>query len=286
MKQDWPHRWDLLLRYRLIEIIALWEGRLTTNALVSAFGIGRQQASKDINAYITDFPKNLVYDKTLKGYRPTANFKAHYTRGEAEEYLQLLSSRNDLASCFANPGFELANTSVLYSPVRRIRPEIIRPVVQAAREKKRIEIEYSSLSTPISEGRVIAPHTLVWSGFRWHVRAYCEKNKDYRDFVLSRLIEPPVITLSSNNGIEEDQAWNTSVTINIKPDARLKPEQKKIIASEYGMKSGRLKISTRGALVTYMLQMLRIDPHISQKNPEAQQIEIDNLKEIRRWVFD
>ena len=112
------------------------------------------------------------------------------------------------------------------------------------------------------------------------------KRTDYRDFVLSRLIEPPVITLSSNNGIEEDQAWNTSVTINIKPDARLKPEQKKIIASEYGMKSGRLKIPTRGALVTYMLQMLRIDPHISQKNPEAQQIEIDNLKEIRRWVFD
>lgn len=286
MKQDWPHRWDLLLRYRLIEIIALWEGRLTTNALVSAFGIGRQQASKDINAYITDFPKNLVYDKTLKGYKPTASFKAHYTRGEADEYLQLLSSRNDLASCFANPGFELPNTSVLYSPVRRIKPEIIRPVVQAAREKKRIEIEYSSLSTPISEGRVIAPHTLVWSGFRWHVRAYCEKNKDYRDFVLSRLIEPPTITLSSDNGIEEDQSWNTSVTINIKPDARLKPEQKKIIASEYGMKSGRLKISTRGALVTYMLQMLRIDPHISQKNPEAQQIEIDNLKEIKRWVFE
>ena len=39
---DWPLRWDLLLRYRLIEVIALWEGRLTTNHLVRAFGIGRQ----------------------------------------------------------------------------------------------------------------------------------------------------------------------------------------------------------------------------------------------------
>ncbi|MBV1929043.1 MAG: WYL domain-containing protein [Gammaproteobacteria bacterium] len=286
MKDEWPHRWDLLLRYRLIEIIALWEGRLTTNALVNAFGIGRQQASKDINTYITDYPENLIYDKTLKGYRPSVHFKAHYTRGEADEYLQLLSSRNDLACCFANPGFELANTSVLYSPVRKIKPEIIRPVVQAAREKKRIEIEYSSLSTPVSEGRVIAPHTLVWSGFRWHMRAYCEKNKDYRDFVLSRLIEPPVITLSSDNGIDKDEAWNTPVVINIKPDARLKPEQKKIIATEYGMKSGRLKIPTRGALVTYMLQMLRIDPHISQANPEAQQIEIDNIREIKKWIFE
>ena len=49
-KTDWPIRWDLLLRYRLIEIIALWEGRLTTNHICHSFGIGRQQASKDINS--------------------------------------------------------------------------------------------------------------------------------------------------------------------------------------------------------------------------------------------
>ncbi|MCX9562645.1 WYL domain-containing protein, partial [Vibrio cholerae] len=30
----WPIRWDLLFRYRMIEIIALWEGRLTTNHLI------------------------------------------------------------------------------------------------------------------------------------------------------------------------------------------------------------------------------------------------------------
>ena len=51
-KTDWPIRWDLLLRYRLIEIIALWEGRLTTNHICHSFGIGRQQASKDINTYL------------------------------------------------------------------------------------------------------------------------------------------------------------------------------------------------------------------------------------------
>jgi hypothetical protein len=50
-KKAWQTRWDLLLRYRTIEIIALWEGRLTTNHLCATFGIGRQQASKDINTY-------------------------------------------------------------------------------------------------------------------------------------------------------------------------------------------------------------------------------------------
>ena len=36
-KTDWPIRWDLLLRYRLIETIALWEGRLTTNHICHSF---------------------------------------------------------------------------------------------------------------------------------------------------------------------------------------------------------------------------------------------------------
>jgi len=67
---QWPYRWDLLSRYRLIEIVALWEGRLTTNHLMNSFGIGRQQASKDINAYLADIgPGNLEYDRHLKGYR-------------------------------------------------------------------------------------------------------------------------------------------------------------------------------------------------------------------------
>ena len=69
-------RWDLALRYRLIETVAWWEGRLTTNHLIQSFGISRQQASKDINTYITEHAQNnLEYDKYLKGYVPSKNFK-------------------------------------------------------------------------------------------------------------------------------------------------------------------------------------------------------------------
>ncbi|WP_232772530.1 hypothetical protein [Psychromonas sp. Urea-02u-13] len=54
--------------------MALWEGRLITNHLCGAFGIGRQQASKDINAYILLHPANLEYDKSAKGYVPSKAF--------------------------------------------------------------------------------------------------------------------------------------------------------------------------------------------------------------------
>lgn len=282
---EWPLRWDALLRLRLIEIIALWEGRLTTNHLSNAFGIGRQAASKDINQYINECPDNLVYDKTLKGYKPTAAFKAKYTKGEASEYLQLLSSKDDLASCFTHLNLQQPNTTVLYSPVRTLKPEIIRPIVQAARENKRIEVEYVSMNAKNTESRVIAPHTLVWTGFRWHVRAFCEKNMDFRDFTLSRILSIPEITLNSEWHKEDDTAWQTKVNIIVRPDSRLNKLQQQVIASEFGMSRMRLKIETRGALVHYMLQLLKIDPNIAQATGKAQQIVVENLDELKKWTF-
>ena len=91
-------RWDLALRYRLIETVVWWEGRLTTGHLMQSFGISRQQASKDINSYITDYaPKNLEYDKHLKGYVPSRHFKPLFIDGSASAYLHLLNQNHDRA---------------------------------------------------------------------------------------------------------------------------------------------------------------------------------------------
>lgn len=284
--KKWPIRWDLLLRYRLIEIIALWDGRLTTNHLCDAFGIGRQQASKDINNYLEVVgPGNLEYDKFLKGYKPTPSFEPKVTTGQADEYLHLLNRNSDLARTFEGLPLDISNTEVLNVPVRNIDPMIIRGIVTAARQKKRLDVDYVSVSNPSHEGRVIAPHTLIFSGLRWHVRAWCEKNQDYRDFVLSRFRGTPELMDASENTIEEDKAWNTAITIKLKPDMRLNKDQKAVIARDYGMKNGLLKVETRGALVQYVLQQLRIDDKVLQGKPSAQQIIISNFKDIQPWLF-
>jgi predicted DNA-binding transcriptional regulator YafY len=286
MPVDWSRRWDLLQRYRLIEIIALWEGRLTTGHLCHAFGIGRQQASRDINEYIRDIaPGNLVYDRQVKGYTPTRDFDPAVTAGLADEYLHLLNRRHDLELRFESLGLQATNNVVLYPPPRKLRPEILRPIVTAARQQKRVEVEYVSLNNPSQEVRVIAPHTLVFTGLRWHVRAYCEKNRDFRDFVLSRFRGLPDIMDESPNTIEQDRNWAQKVSVRIKPDPRLDGAQRKIIAEDYGMSRGVLRIKTRGPLVQYMMQLLQIDAHVLQGKPGAQQIVVDNLEEVRTWLF-
>lgn len=285
-RPQWPCGWDQLSRYRLIEIVALWEGRLTTNHLCHAFGIGRQQASRDISSYRERVgPGNLEYDTRLRGYRPAATFAPQVTAGVADEYLQLLNRDRDLALRFESLGLQSTSTEVLAPPLRNLRPAVLRPLIEAAREQRRVEVEYVSFTTPEPEIRVIAPHTLVFTGLRWHLRAYCEKNRDYRDFVLSRFRGTPDLMDGTPNGSAADTAWNTRVAIRIVPDTRLTPHQRALIEQDYGMEGGALVLHTRGALVHYLLQLLRIDLKLLDGNPAAQQILVENRDAVRKWVF-
>lgn len=285
-ESQWPFRWDLLLRYRYIETIALWEGRLTTRHLCDTFGIGRQQASKDINNYIREVgPGNLEYDKFLKGYKPTAEFEPKVTQGLADEYLHLMARNNELLNVFQSLSLNVANVEVLSVPVRDVKPEVLRPIMQAARQQRRLEVDYVSVNNPDREGRIIVPHTLVYTGLRWHVRAWCEKNQGYRDFVLSRFRDIPEIMEESEHGVDGDIEWNTTVSIRIVPDPRLSPEQQQVVEVDYGMVNGVLEITTSGKLIPYALKLLHTDPREELKDPTAQQIVVENRAELAPWLF-
>src|SRR5690606_32110058 len=156
----------------------------------------------------------------------------------------------------------IANTEVVQIPLRNLDPVIIRTLVTAARNGKRVEVDYVSLQNPSREGRIIAPHTLVYSGSRWHVRAFCEKNQDFRDFVLSRFRGIPSIEGDATHSVVEDSRWNRMVTLKVVADQRMNKEQRKIVEQDYGMQRGALKIHIRAALAQYALQALRIDPHV------------------------
>jgi len=286
-QSGWPLRWELLLRYRFIEIIALWEGRLTTRHLCESFGIGRQQASKDINTYLREVgPGNLDYDKHIKGYVPAGEFSPAVTRGHADEYLLLMARNNELSDVFEGLSLQSTSVELLTVPVRDVQPAVVRPIMSAARHQRRLEVDYVSLHSPDREGRIIVPHTLVHTGLRWHVRAWCEKNPDFRDFVLSRFRGVPEIMEASDQGIEQDVEWNHHVDIVIEPDHRLSPAQREVVTHDYGMTEGSLKLNVRAKLVPYALQALHIDTKVIDMNPLAQQILVTNIEQLREWLFN
>lgn len=281
----WPIRWDLLFRYRLIEIIALWEGRLTTNHLIQNFGIGRQQASKDINNYLADIaPRNLIYDKSLKGYKPSDCFTPKLTSGHADEYLHVLARSEDMTITFGELDMGFENTSMVRPITRNISPSILRPLVQAIREQKRVDICYTSLKDGKEVERIISPHTLVCTPLRWHVRAYCEKSEGFRDFVLSRIRGIPDINDKIEVGKDRDILWNTSVSVELEPDSRFTEMQASVIANDFGMTGHILKIPSNAALIRYVLDAYNIDIHILDSNPQGQQIVVKNIEYLKQYL--
>lgn len=281
-KTEWPIRWDLLLRYRLIEIIALWEGRLTTNHLCHSFGIGRQQASKDINTYLRELaPGNLVYDRHLKGYVPSSDFKPVVTRGTASEYQDVLARQQSLSSTFADLALGLPGSVVSACPSLSIEPEVMRAVVHATRYQKQMRASYVSLSRPEAVESTLEPHTLVCAGNSWHLRAWCNANREFRDFALSRFQgKTEALRQKAKHDAREDADWQRLVTLDITPDQRLTPAQQAIIARDYGMTRGVLQVETRAALAPYVLSQLGITFENSHPDPLVQQLELANPDQL------
>ena len=186
---------------------------------------------------------------------------------------------------FESLSLNVANVEVLSLPVRDVKPEVLRPIMQAARQQKRLDVDYVSINNPDREGRIIVPHTLVYTGLRWHVRAWCEKNQEYRDLVLSRFRGNPEIMDESGHGIDGDELWNTRVSIRVVPHPGLGDAQREVVEVDYGMEGGALEVSTRGKLVPYVLKLLHIDPNEELDDPMAQQIIVENRDALAPWLF-
>ncbi len=281
-KTDWPIRWDLLLRYQLIEIVALWEGRLTTNHICHSFGIGRQQASKDINTYLRALaPGNLVYDRHLKGYVPGPDFRPVVTQGKVSEYHDLLAQQHNLSKTFSDLPLEVPGNTVVADPGRRIHPATMRAVVTATRYHRQLKASYVSLSRPEAAESILEPHSLVCTGNNWHVRAWCNANREFRDFALSRFHSAPeVLRQKSKRTADQDEDWQRRVTLEITPDHRLSDAQQDIIARDFGMDQGVLHIQSRAALAPYVLSRLGINLDNSHPDPLIQQVDLANPDQL------
>jgi predicted DNA-binding transcriptional regulator YafY len=274
-----------LLRYRYIELVLLWEGRLTTKQLCDTFSIGRQQANKDLSNYRRAQVKNaLRYDPVEKHYVLSPDFSPRLTRGLASEYLQLIAQDSDIQKMLGQLPLSDTRVELVAAPNRELPPQLLRPIIQAMRNQERIEVDYVSLNNPDREGRIIAPHTLVWTGYRWHVRAWCEKNRDFRDFVLSRFRGDAELLGSSEHNATTDLDWQEMVTLEIVPDPRLSSAQQEVVSHDYSMQNNALCLTVRAKLARYLLQLLNIKTVEIDEDPRAQQLILSNAGELEKWL--
>lgn len=284
------HSWDQLAQFHLIEVVTLWEGRLTTKHLQQAFSIGRSKASEIIKNYLTEKPGNITLCNSIKGYILGEDFAPGFSRGDVHEYLNLLQSADVHSHYLTAPTDRATPIEKLPEAVRAVNPEVVRIILEAVRNKQRVISQYRSISEPCGMERIIAPHTLVSANGRWHVRAYCEKSRAFRDFMLQRFKTIPELESDRYDYSDPtlDTEWNRYVTMKVVPNPELDPEQQQVVADDYDMGDEKfLTISLRASLVKYKVVDLRIGSvDDAKQRPKAHQLDLANRDELSELILD
>lgn len=275
-------RWGPDRRLEFIDFRLRWEGRLNRGDLISFFGISVPQASLDIAKYLELAPGNASYDRSLRVYLTTSEFKPLYPSNEPARYLNELLARTtevlqpELSFVgWAPPVVAAPN------PTRTLSAEILIALLGAIRSQTSVKVLYQSMSSAEPKERVIAPHALAYDGFRWHVRAYCNTREQFLDFVIARVLSIQPMHERGPGG-ESDDSWNRIIRLVLAPNPLLEKANQRVIELDYGMTDGEVILECRQALLFYTLKRLGLLN--ANESPTAQQIVLKNAGEIQAYL--
>ena len=284
-------KWATRQRLHYIEIMAWYAGVVTRSDVAKAFGISDAAATKDLKLYSDLAPGNLIYNHSVFGFVPGDAFVATFADLSPAAVLPIIAA--NLAEAGGpygeDPIYGLATAS-LPLPDRLPSQHVLAQITRAMRGRKKLRASYRSLSDRESrEWRIIEPHTLVNTGIRWHVRAYNEETCDFRDFVLSRIIQAERLAEPAESSMQYDDDWVEIECLKLGPHAKLDEQRRANLLLDYGAINEIIEINVRRALIGYVLQRLNVDTTKDHSlNPNAFQLMLLNRDEIEPfagWAF-
>lgn len=248
------------------------------------FGISVPQASLDISRYTELAPGNLLYDRSSRVYVASDAFSPLYASSDASRYLNELLAQ--VAGVDSGPSSFLAwapTVATVPSPGRTFRIDVLVALLKAIREGTAVRVLYQSMTRPQPTSRTLSPHALAHDGFRWHARAFCHTRKEFRDFVIARMVEVTGSEPAATARAEDDQEWQTIVPLVLVPHPKLSESHKRAIEIDFGMTDGQVEFKCRQAFLFYALRHLRLDLEGTAK-PEAQQISLKNRADVEAFL--
>lgn len=249
-------KWSQEKRLTFIDFRLYWERQINRSDLTDFFKISIPQASLDIAKYNETAPGNAVYDASAKVYRSSGNFKPAFAAVSTDQYLADLLALNQKTLPIDDTfiGWQ-PSYSVVPRPTRSVPSDILLTLIQSIRQQRMLKVKYLSKKDTSPIHRDISPHAIAHDGQRWHVRAYCHINDEFRDFVIARFIKA---TISEEGGVaaDNDKAWFNILKLVLTPDPQLSEAHKKALAHEYGMSNQELTLECRQALLFYIERQL------------------------------
>ena len=253
------------LRLAFIEFRVWFYGEVARKHVLERFEIATAAGTRDLMLYKQLAPNNVSYDQKHYRYLPT--FSPLFQH-DADKVLAALTAGVSAADTGRS-----SETISHAAPKRLNQPTLdtLATVTRAIHAGQVLSLTFLSMKKGPGK-RIIVPHSLVDSGLRWHVRAFDRTKGHFRDLVLTRMEDvraledcsPPV----PQELIAADTQWNRMFTLTLIPHpSRPHPE---VIAKDFGMQQGQLKVSVRGAVAGYVMRQWQVDcsPDASMRGQE------------------
>jgi predicted DNA-binding transcriptional regulator YafY len=248
-------------RLEFIDFRLFWEGRINRVDIMERFAISTPQASKDLSLYESIAPGNLSYDVSAKRYLASSSFTPKFIEPNADGFLIQLRNIADHTLPIEETWLgSVPSAEVMPIPSRRVSVKVLRAVTKAIEKRMALRVLYQSMNEkrPGPMWRWIVPHALAHDGLRWHVRAFCEETKIFKDFLLSRCLDVGD-ERSTETKASQDKYWNEYFSVVLVPNPVLSLEQQEVVAQDYSMEYGQIAVPVRKALLYYFNKRLRLD---------------------------
>lgn len=252
--------WAAQERLRAIERAIWWRGWMKRRSLQELFGVSLAQASSDIQKYLELNPGAMVYQLNRKRYEASESMQCVLHAPMFEDAVRsFLPSSTNVVSLPTLNQPDTGLVAMVSLPNRTGKPEIQRLVLQALLNTKMLKLKYWSVSSGKAKLREIIPTGFGNDGYRWHVRAWCCENEEYRDFVLSRISMVKALT-DYDFKLAEDVDWNTIEEVKLRPNSKLSQNAQRAIELDYGIqRNGVLKLEVRSAMMHYFMSHMRVE---------------------------
>jgi len=253
-------------RLAYIDFRVYFLGELRRSDLTDRFQTGPAGATRDIAMYRSLAPENLDFDGTGKVYVPSTKFQPLFKHSPGRVLVALSEGFGDGVHSAGRPLVPCEFPNALSLP----SVSVLAPITRAINRRKAVRLKYRSKSSGLSE-REVVPLALVNIGTRWHARVFDRKSEDFRDFVLTRMMEPQVLENSpvrDEETAQSDLQWSRIIELELVPHPDF--QSRDVVLMDYPMEDGLLKVRVRASNAGYMLQQWHVDcsPDHSLRGPE------------------
>lgn len=280
-------KWNTRQRLAYIEVRAYYTGIVSRSDVARTFAMSDPAATKDLKQYNDMAPGNLIYKQSEFGFVPGHRFEPVIADLDPAAVLPLIAD-NSPSTWLATDGESIYGIPASYLPLPSRLPdkEIVAQISRAIYQGKKLSIVYASLHVDkLEQSRIIEPHSLINTGLRWHARAYNEENFDFRDFVLSRILEAELINEPAESSPQYDEDWMETITLELAPHPGLTPKQQLNLHVDFSEDGRVMQLTVRRALVGYALRALSVDTTADHSmNPRAFQLILLNRDEIEIYA--